>query len=209
LNFWLKIGIEIVLVLLLTFCGYGFWMFSRLPRIFDVLLSSEDTVAFAIKTAGKSGKREAAKVAEELMALDDMGMFTEQAKYTMCLTACYFNPIRVWKIEKRVFLFSVLVILAGSYFLYWPVAVVNLLIFVMLGFVSDSPLAVKDAASQAAMMAEVVRIWLKKNPKRCRKFCLDTPMFTAVYRHVSSKDANSGNNLIVLGSEQWQKTSAK
>jgi hypothetical protein len=191
MSIWAKIGIEIVLALLVTFFGYIFGLLSRMRLIFDSMLLNEERIAWSLEYTAQAHKREEARFVEEALALDSE-YFTERGKYSLLLIGSYLEALQFWKREKWACFVVFLAILVGSFFLYWPFTLVNLLIFWLHKHASklstdasDSSLPVKDVATQVSLIARLIQSWMKVDPKGCKSYCTENPRFATVYRVVS------------------------
>jgi hypothetical protein len=155
-----RIGIEIVFVLVLNFSAMGFWQSVATRRVFSKSLADQDFLDRVIS------------------ALNDEKPFTERARDLRMLQGGWANNLAaVLQVQteslsraRSLHLIIALAVLIGSYFLGIVYLCINVGIFFLLGLFGRTRSSVRIAYRDTVALAVILYRWRHENPKEHASF---------------------------------------
>ncbi|MFP5207401.1 MAG: hypothetical protein ACLGSH_18755 [Acidobacteriota bacterium] len=170
---FVKIGVEVLLLVVLITLSNAFWSLFRLPSMFKAVFGNREMAEAAVqrnrnKEFHKSKVLEMERLRQMLpKATDSMGF--------MVLLGSYFEAtIKTWKRVKSFHLVVLIALIAGSWLISPYVALLNLLVFLGYGrFFTTSPSAIAEMLGSFQLMSAIIEEWYDQFPSECEKFCTE------------------------------------
>jgi hypothetical protein len=188
MNIWLKIGIEAVLALLVSYLSQIYWLLWRQPHYFKSALSRSRTIERAIEQINSPDFLSALNPEKKMLDAQEREGDIDPVNYPIMLASYSSAAFQTWARLKLWHFIGILAIVIGSFFLSWFFALVNLLIFLLFKaekLTPNSPDALADVVRTVEMITRLIQRWWKAEPEGCRRFCTElSPQFTTVFEVV-------------------------
>jgi ABC-type multidrug transport system fused ATPase/permease subunit len=183
---FLKVGIEVLLLVVLIFLSNAFWPLLRLPSMFKAMFGNRE-VADAAVDRNRNKVFHKSKVIE-MEQLEPMLQNATNSMGLMILLGSYFEAtVKTWRRVKNFHLFVLVVLIAGSWMISPYVMLLNLIVFLAYGkFITASPDAIAEMLGSFQLMAAIIEEWYDRFPSECEKFCtMDSMQHSTVFSAVS------------------------
>ncbi len=168
---FIKVGIEVLLLVALIILSNAFWSLFRLPSMFKAVFGNRE-VADAAVHRNRNKVFHKSKVVE-MERLEQMLQNATNSMGFMILLGSYFEAtVKTWQRVKNFHLFVLAVLIAGSWMISPYVMLLNLIVVLAYGkFITASPDAMAEMLGSLQLMAAIIEEWYDCFPSECEKFC--------------------------------------
>jgi hypothetical protein len=188
MNVWAKIGIEVILIPILSVISNLYWVLWRQPHIFRDALKQKWAIEQLVDNGGSSIRQ--AILEPEYRAMEaTLPKDGRAMEYPIMLSSYCGAAFKTWKKVRLRFLVACWAIVIGSALMSWVCASINLLVFLAFKANRLSPnsgSSMSDVVRTVGIVMVIIQHWRKEDAEGCKKFCTElSPQFSTVFAVVS------------------------
>ena len=190
----LKIGGEVLILLVLISLSNAFWSLCRLPSLYEIAFSNHELLVRAV-LRNRRGEFYKSKVIEMGKMNPVLSSIHDSIGYVMLLGSYVEAAIKTWRTVRNFQLVIIMVLIALSWFLSPYVAIGNLIVFLAFGrLINTSSDAIAEVLGSIQLTAFIVEKWYERFPSECKNFCFNEGLrFKALYIAVSESQFSSAS----------------